>query len=497
MIKHTEKQGTPAWLSLRTGAFCASESPMMMGVSSYGTRSQLLDLKKSGNRQPISEFQQSLFERGHAAEEKTRAILEVSTGQDFSPITASVQIDGMLLLASLDGITDDGKTIFECKLWNEKLVSFVSNGIVPESHKWQLVHQLIVSSAEKVIFVVSDGTEENMVQCDFYLNDDDKTTLIDGWKQFDIDLQSHVITPIINLPAITLDISEVALNLHTPEKLVDKIRVQAANVGVFDMSTEKGRTACRSHAATIIKCINPALAESKALASSAKKVITDDLNFRKQFEAGVREIAATHRAPLDEYEQVQKDIADKKARDERLEAERIENERMFALLWDEAHFLNDKFDFDKEKTEIAKAKQVEQDEKDRVAREAELIEQGRKAAEQASKEAIEKAEREKIEAEQREKQLLIDAENARVAAAEKAAHDQLQAVEDERKRVKAEAAKQKAIDDARKADIEYRGNIMRDVKERLMLECSLDETTAKLIVSTVCKGKLGALTIKF
>jgi len=515
MIKHTEKQGTPEWLALRTGAFCASESPMMMGVSSYGTRSQLLDLKKSGNKQPISDFQQSLFDRGHAAEEKTRAILEVSTGQYFSPITASVQIDGMLLLASLDGITDDGKTIFECKLWNEKLVNSVSNGIVPESHKWQLVHQLIVAQAEKVIFVVSDGTEENMVQCDFYLNDDDKTALIDGWKQFDIDLQNHVITPIINLPAITLDISEVALNLHTPEKLVDKIRIQAANVGVFDISNEKGRIACNKHYNQIKKCINPAIAESKALASSAKKVIADDLNFRKIFESGVREIAEMHRLPLTEYEQVQKDIADKKARDERIEAERIENERLFALLWDEAHFLNDKFDFDKEKAEAAKAKQAEQDEKDRVAREAELVEQGRLAAEQANKDALAKAEREKLEAEQREKQAvenariakenaellekqrLIDAENARIAALEKAERERLQAVEDERKRVEAEALKQRAIDDARNADKEHRGNIMRDVKERLMLECSLDEATAKVIVHAVLAGKLGALKIEF
>ena len=468
------KQGTPEWLELRIGSFNASEAPMMMGVSSYGTRSQLLDLKKSGNRQPISEFQQSLFDRGHAAEEKTRAILEVSTGQDFSPITASVQVDGMLLLASLDGITDDGKTIFECKLWNEKLVNSVSNGIVPESHKWQLVHQLIVTQAEKVIFVVSDGTEENMVQCEFTLTMFDEDALIDGWKQFDIDLQSHVITPIINLPAITLDISEVALNLHTPERLVDKIRIQAANVGVFDMSTEKGRTACRSHSATIIKCITPALAESKALASSAKKVIADDLNFRKQFEAGVREIAATHRAPLDEYEQVQKDIADKKARDERIEDERVEAERLFSLLWDEAHFLNDKFDFDKEKAEAAKAKQAEQDEKDRLAREAELIEQGRLAAEQANKDALAKAEREKLEAEQREKQ----------------------AVEDERKRVEAEAAKQKAIDDARKADIEHRTAIKTSVKE-LLIASGLTDEQAINVVKLACAGKLGLLVINF
>jgi len=510
---HEEQQGTDEWLKLRTTARTASEAGAMMGVG-YMTRSQLLDLKKSGSPQPVSEFHQRLFDRGHATEELARKIIEEQIGDELYPLTVSETMDGVYLLASLDGLTNDGKTLFEHKLWNESLAGLVKDGLVPDSHKWQLVQQLLVTKAEKVIFVVSDGTEENKEQCEFYLNDNDKNALIDGWKQFDIDLQSHVITPIINLPAITLDISEVALNLHTPENLVDKIRAQAANVGVFDMSTEKGREACRSHAATIIKCISPALNESKNLASSAKKVIADDLNFRKQFEAGVREIAAMHRAPLTEYEQVQKDIADKKERDDRAEVERIENERFFSLLWDEAHFLNDKFDFDKEKAEAAKAKQAEQDEKDRLAREAELIEQGRLAAEQESKYALEKAEREKAEAEQREQQAiesariakeqaeqlekkrLIDDENKRVAALEKAEKDRLQAVEDERKRVQAEADKQAAIEKERAANTAHRTAIKSEVK-KLLIDFGISEEQSILIVQLACKGSLGAMTIKF
>ena len=513
---HEEKQGSPEWLKLRATAFCASEAPAMMGVSPYMTRSQLLDMKKSGNPPPVSEHQQRLFDRGHATEESARVITETQISDELYAITASstITINGIYLLASLDGITNDGKTIFEHKLWNGQLAASVASGTVPDSHKWQLVQQLIVTGAEKVIFVVSDGTEENRVQCDFYLNDDDKTALIDGWKLFDTDLQSHVITPIINLPAITLDISEVAINLHTPEKLVDKIRTQAANVGVFDMSTEKGRDACRSHAATIIKCITPALNESKSLASSAKKVIADDLNFRKQFENGVREIAAMHRAPLTEYEQIQKDIADKKARDERIEAERVENERLFSLLLEEAHVTNDRFDIDRERAEIAAMKKAEQDEKDRIVREAELVEQGKLAAELANKQAMEKAEREKLEAEQREqqavenariaketaelleKQRVIDAENARVAALAKAESDRLQAVEDERKRVDLEAAKQKAIDDTRKADIEHRNAIKTAVKNAL-IELGLTDEQAINVVKLAVYGKLGALKIEF
>jgi len=307
----------------------------------------------------------------------------------------------------------------------------------------------------------------------------------------------------------------------TLDRIVSQIALDANSL-VFDSNTKKGLDGIKSNAYEIKKKKAAILKAGKDLTRDLKAIPNLIIESMKQVESDLDYTYDMVRMPLTHHEALimnkahdDEKEAERVAEIARVEAERIENERMFALLWDEAHFLNDKFDFDKEKAEIAKAKQVEQDEKDRVAREAELIEQGRKAAEQASKEALEKAEREKLEAEQREKQAveaaliakeqaellekqrLIDTENARVAAAEKAARNQAQAVEDERKRVEAEAAKQKAIDDARNADKEHRGNIMRDVKERLMLECSLDEVTAKIIVSTVCKGKLGALTIKF
>lgn len=309
-------QGSSEWLKLRANYFCASEAPAALGVSKYMTRSQLLDLKKSGQVLPVSDFQQRLFDDGHRTESLAREIIESQIFDTLNPITISKTVDGLNLLASLDGLSSDGKIVYEHKLWNEALAKSVASGIVPESHKWQLVHQLVVTSAEKVIFVVSDGTVENMVQCDFTLSMIDEDTLVDGWKAFDNDLKNHVIAPVVNLPAISIDIGEVASNLHTPEILIEKIRQQAAKVGVFDVSTEKGRTACNSHAASIIRCITPAINESKRLALSAKKVIADDLNFRKQYEAGVREIAAFHRRPLTELEQQQKEAEDKKAKEE-------------------------------------------------------------------------------------------------------------------------------------------------------------------------------------
>ena len=44
--------------------FTASEAPAMMGASKYMSRNKLLDLKKSGIADPITPFQQALFDKG-------------------------------------------------------------------------------------------------------------------------------------------------------------------------------------------------------------------------------------------------------------------------------------------------------------------------------------------------------------------------------------------------------------------------------------------------
>jgi len=300
----------------------------------------------------------------------------------------------------------------------------------------------------------------------------------------------------------------------TLDRIVSQIALDANSL-VFDSNTKKGLDSIKTNAYSVKQKKAAILKAGKDLTRDLKAIPNLIIDSMKQVESELDYTYDMVRMPLTHHEAL---IENKKRDDDkeaeqlaeiaRVEAERIENERLFALLLDEAHIMNDRFDIDKEKAEIAKAKQAEQEAKDRAAREAEeadrqkkmievACEQARKQAEQKHKDALEKAEREKLEAEQREKQLLIDAENARVAAAEKATRDQLQAVEDERKSVEAEAAKQKAVDDARNADKEHRGNIMRDVKERLMLECSLDETTAKAIVHAVLAMRLGALKIEF
>jgi colicin import membrane protein len=272
---------------------------------------------------------------------------------------------------------------------------------------------------------------------------------------------------------------------------------------VPDVTTAKGRAAIASNAAKVSSSKVAIEKAGKELADSQKeipKLIDASRKRSREFLDALRDEV---RQPLTEWEAEQARIKAEKEEAERVEAARIEAERqaeqdrieaqrMFALLWDEAHVMNDRFDVDKEKAEMAKAKQTEQEHKDALAK----AEREKLEAEQREKQAVENARFAKENAELLEKQRLIDAENARVAAAEKAVLDKLQAVENERKRVEAEAAQQKAIDDKRAANTRHRTAIKTQVKNSL-IDAGLTEEQAKMVVNLAIADKLGALKIQF
>jgi predicted phage-related endonuclease len=67
-------------------------------------------------------------------------------------------------LESLDGQILLGDILFEHKMWNMELVAAVEARERSAKYWIQCEQQQYVSSAEHVIFVVSDGTAENMVR---------------------------------------------------------------------------------------------------------------------------------------------------------------------------------------------------------------------------------------------------------------------------------------------------------------------------------------------
>lgn len=186
---HNVAQGSAEWLALRAQYRTASEAPAMMGASKYQTRTDLLAAKKTGISPDVTPSQQFIFDKGHATEAMARPLAEALIGEELYPIVAT---EGNLL-ASMDGATMLGETLFEHKLWNESVVAQVKAGDLAPHYYWQLEQQLLVSGAERVIFVCSDGTPENFVHMEYRPVAGRAAQLIEGWKQFEADLANFEI----------------------------------------------------------------------------------------------------------------------------------------------------------------------------------------------------------------------------------------------------------------------------------------------------------------
>lgn len=188
MQVHKVLQGSPEWHALRASYFTASEAPAMMGVSKYQTRTELLTQKKTGIVPEVDGAVQRLFDQGHATEAMARPLVEALIGEELFPIVGT---DGNLL-ASMDGATMLCDTLFEHKLWGQNLAAQVRAGELEPHYYWQMEQQLLVSGAERVIFVCSDGTPENFVYMEYRPVPGRAEQLVAGWKQFEQDLAEFV-----------------------------------------------------------------------------------------------------------------------------------------------------------------------------------------------------------------------------------------------------------------------------------------------------------------
>jgi predicted phage-related endonuclease len=215
-------------------------------------RTELLHAKKTGLDRDVSWWvQKNLFDKGHEAEALARPILEARIGEDLFPVVGT---EGDLL-ASLDGCTILGDVLFEHKMWNEQLASDVRAGTLDPHYYWQLEQQLLVSGAEKVIFVCSDGTEENFVSMEYAPVPGRAATLVAGWKQFQADLLDF--TPAEEVPEAVG---------KTPESL------PALRIEVTGMVTASNLEQFKAHSLAVFGSINTELETDQHFADAEKAV---------------------------------------------------------------------------------------------------------------------------------------------------------------------------------------------------------------------------------
>lgn len=193
-------QGTPEWLAHRAAHFNASDAPAMLGISPHKTRRQLLAEVSTGITPEVDAATQRRFNMGHRLEALARPLAEGIIGEPLYPDTG---VSGRYS-ASFDGITLGQETIFEHKALNDELrAAFTAGGKIPDHYRAQVEHQLLVSGAERCLFMASKWDEAgNLIEEHHRWLESDpamRERIVSGWHQFSADLEGF--TPTESKPA--------------------------------------------------------------------------------------------------------------------------------------------------------------------------------------------------------------------------------------------------------------------------------------------------------
>ena len=150
------EQGTPKWHEHRAKHINGSEIPILMGLSPYQTEFELYQIKTGEKEQVIDPNLEILFQRGHQAETDMRQQLLDRDGILYEP--AVYEHDEIKYFAcSLDGISPDGKTIFEAKHTGADYVKSLQNGgDIRRDHLIQVQWNMGISGASKCLYFAQD-----------------------------------------------------------------------------------------------------------------------------------------------------------------------------------------------------------------------------------------------------------------------------------------------------------------------------------------------------
>lgn len=252
---HDCPQGSGGWHALRAKHFTASEAPAMLGVSKYQTRADLLKRKATGLVEEVDAATQRRFDDGHAAEAAARQIVEGIVGDELYPVTTSAEVNGLPLLASMDGLTMLGDIGWETKLLNQTLRADVEAGTLHEHYTAQMEQQLMVTGCERIYFTTSDGTAEGTFGLWYESSPALRERIVAGWQQFAKDVAAYTPEPETVKPAGV-----------APEAL------PALRIEVTGMVTASNLAAFRAHALAVFGGIKTDLQTDADFADAERTV---------------------------------------------------------------------------------------------------------------------------------------------------------------------------------------------------------------------------------
>ncbi|MCJ8005728.1 YqaJ viral recombinase family protein [Staphylococcus aureus] len=267
-------QGTPEWHAHRASHFNASDAPAMMGCSPYKTRGQLLREFATGATIEHDAATLQRFADGHRFEDLARPLAEQIIGEELWPC---VGVDGKFS-ASFDGLTLLEDKAFEHKSLNDdlRLAMPVDGGdaCLPLHYQVQMEHQAMVSGAERVLFMASKWSGDDLVEerhCWYTPNPELRAKIVAGWAQFDADVMAYDPAPV----------AEPVAAGRAPDQM------PALRIEVTGMVTASNLAEWKEQAIAVFQGINTELVSDQDFADAEKTVkwcgdIEDQLKAAKQ-----------------------------------------------------------------------------------------------------------------------------------------------------------------------------------------------------------------------
>lgn len=229
---------TPEWVAARFNYDCASEAPVAMGASKHMTRNEFIRLKATGGGKEFSQYVlEKVLAKGHHLEALARPLVEKAIGKALYPVV--ITDDSGQYLASLDGKPMYGGPIMEHKGWNDWVAAQVKAKELDPHFYWQLEHILLCAvdadePVDSIVFVTSDGTENNLEMMEYRSIPERRAQLIAGWEQFHKDVAAYVhVEPVVEavgkkpeqLPMLVVQVEGKVLssNLETVEVAVSRL----------------------------------------------------------------------------------------------------------------------------------------------------------------------------------------------------------------------------------------------------------------------------------
>lgn len=309
----THAQGSEGWDQHRKRSYNASELAVAMGISRHTARSELVRIKATGIQPEHSDFvQQRVFAPGHESEALARPIAQEIMGEELYPCVLAAEVDGLPLSASLDGMDLFDRMTWEHKQASDALLASLAAGVIPEEYHPQMEQGLMLSGAEKCLFMASNGTRDRMESVWYESDPVLRAKIIPTWKQFAADVAAYQPEAPAS-PAPTGKAPEALPALH----IVLKGEVSASNLATF-----------KDVALAAIRSVNRDLQTDQDFADSAKaRKWCEDIESKV---AAAKEHALGQTASIDELFRAMDEIS-AEARRVRLELDKLEKARNLAI----------------------------------------------------------------------------------------------------------------------------------------------------------------------